>query len=171
MGSKGGKFEDHFVFLADTWFYEVYEALLKLGARARVVYRAPEAVKRKGLRPDNVPEDYMQGDPVQISVEWKDGAQTRRLAYEDFFDEKIVVGGVETIKPWTPHFVLHGSGVLNNKKTGCIACTHDCPGGIIGNNQYPLIEPRPVLRANWTRLPKPGTEVTIILKPVCSGGK
>ena len=169
LGSKGGKCEKFFVFLTDARVTEVHEALLELGARSRVVYKVEEAVKHKGLRPDNTPSDYMQGDPVQIFVEWKEGGQIKRMAYEDFFLEKLLVGESETTKPWTPHFVFHGSGALNNKKTGCIACTHDCPGGIIGNNQYPLIEPLPMLRADWQKLPKPGTKVIIIIRPVASG--
>ena len=170
LGAKGGQFERHFVFLTDAWVKDVHEALLELGVRSRVVYKLREAAKHKGLRPDNTPADYMQGDPVQIFVEWKDGRHTRRLAYEDFFLEKIVVGISETVKPWTPHFVFHGSGILNDAKTGCIACTHDCPGGIIGNNQYPLIEPRPMLRADWRKLPKPGSRVVVVIRPVISTG-
>ena len=64
--------------------------------------------------------------------------------------------------------MFHGSGALNKVTTGCIACTHDCPGGIIGNNQYPLMEPIPILRANWQKLPKPGTRVTVVIRPVPS---
>jgi len=169
LGAKGGEFEKFFVFLTDAWVREIHDALLELGARSRVVYKLPEAVKHKGLRTDNTPADYMQGDPVQIFVEWQQEGRTRRLAYEDFFLEKIVVGNAETLKPWTPHFVFHGSGVLNEKKTGCIACTHNCPGGIIGNNQYPLIEPVPILRADWLKLPKPGTRVIVVMRPVPSG--
>lgn len=62
-----------------------------------------------------------------------------------------------------------GYGVLNDKRTGCIARTHDCPGGIIGNNQFPLIDPVPVLRPDWQRLPAPGTRVVVVLSPVPSG--
>jgi hypothetical protein len=170
LGARGGEFEKHFVFVTDAGVDVVYNALLALGGRARVVYRLEDVPAHKGIRPDNTPADYFQGDPVQIFVEWRDGERTRRAAYEDFFLEKVTVGGVETVKPWTPHFVLHGSGVLNRKQTGCIGCTHDCPGGIIGNNAFPLVEPIPVLRAQWDRLPPPGTRVTVIFRPVPSAG-
>ena len=82
--------------------------------------------------------------------------------------EKAVVEGKEVLKPWTPHFVLHGSGVLNDTRTGCLMCTHDCPGGLIANNALPLKQPIPVLKANWRLLLKPGTKVTIVLRPVPS---
>src|SRR5271157_2354396 len=51
--------------------------------------------------------------------------------YEAFGREKVTVGGKEVIKPWTPHWVFHGSGVLHNERKGCIACPCDCPGGIM----------------------------------------
>ena len=168
LGARGGQFEEYFVFLADVSVRQVYDAMLELGARSRPVYRTSDVAAHKGLRPDDEPADYMQGDPVQIFVEWRQSGRTRRLAYEDFFDEKIIVGDSQTVKPWTPHFVFHGSGVLNKKRTGCIACTHDCPGGIIGNNQYPLVKPSPMLRAQWRRLPRPGTRVTVVIRPVAS---
>jgi len=169
LGARDGDYRDYFVFLTDATVPAIHDALHKLGARSRVVYKQSDVASHKGIRPDNKPDDYMQGDPVQIFVEWVHAGRTRRMAYEDFFLEKTTVSGTETIKPWTPHFVFHGSGVLNNMKTGCIACTHDCPGGIIGNNQYPLVEPVPVLKADWTRLPAPGTRVTVVIRPVPSG--
>ncbi len=168
LGSRGGKYEEYFVFLVDAGVKDVYDALGRLGARSTRVYALAEVDRHKGLRPDNTPADYLAGDPVQIFVEWEHDGQTRRLAYEDFFLERVDVGGGYTTKPWTPHFVFHGSGVVNKKKTGCIACTHDCPGGIIGNNQYPLVEPVPTLRADWQKLPPPGTAVTVVIRPVPS---
>lgn len=168
LGSKGGTRESFFVFLIDTSVESVHDALVELGARSRLAYRSVDVAKHRGPKPDNTPADYLQGDPVQILVLWKENENMRCLAYEDFFLEQIDMGGTKTQKPWTPHFVFHGSGVLNNAKTGCIACTHDCPGGIIGNNQFPLVDPVPVLRADWTRLPKPGTAVTIAFRPVPS---
>ena len=170
LGARGGDHADHFVFLTDASVVEVHDGLRRLGARSRVVYKKADVPAHKGIRPDNTPDDYMQGDPVQIFVEWHDGSQTRRLAYEDFFLEQTTGNPAVTVKPWTPHFVFHGSGVLNKASTGCIACTHDCPGGIIGNNQFPLVDPVPVLKADWSRLPAPGTRVTVVIRPVPSGG-
>ncbi len=169
LGARGGDYADHFVFLTDASVAEIHDGLRRLGARSRVVYKKADVAAHRGIRPDNTPDDYMQGDPVQIFVEWRDGSRKRRLAYEDFFLEQTTNSAV-TIKPWTPHFVFHGSGVLNRFKTGCIACTHDCPGGIIGNNQWPLVDPVPSLKADWSKLPAPGTRVTVVIRPVPSGG-
>jgi hypothetical protein len=170
LGSRTGKNARYFVFLTDGSVPQIHDALRQLGAQSRVVYHKSEIAQHQGIRPDNTPDDYLQGDAVQIFVEWKDEARTQRLAYEDFFLEKTAVSGTETVKPWTPHFVFHGSGVLNNSPSGCIACTHDCPGGIIGNNQYPLAEPIPILKADWSKLPAPGKLVTVVIRPVRSGG-
>ncbi len=172
LGSRGGRHERYFVFLVEAPVKEVHDALLRLGARGRVVYKLKDVPRHAGLRANSTPADYMQGDPVQIYVEWKSGDRKLRRAYEDFFLQQISVDGSKVVTPWTPHLVFHGSGVLNSKKTGCIACVHDCPGGIIGNNQYPLVEPRPVLRADWRILPPPGTRVWVVLRPVpsLSGG-
>ncbi|MHC4914739.1 MAG: YdjY domain-containing protein, partial [Planctomycetota bacterium] len=131
LGSRGGDYEKFFVFLVDTPVTAVHDALVRVGARARVVYKLEDLPPRKGLGPDTRRADYMQGDPVQIHVEWKADGRTVRRAYEDFFLQEMEVGGARVVKPWTPHLVFHGSGVLNGKKTGCIACVHDCPGGII----------------------------------------
>lgn len=168
MGSRGGRFEDAFVFLLDAWIPDVYRALLELGARPRAAFGAGGAIGHAGAKLQLIGQGYMNGDPVQAYVVWETPEGQRRRAYEDFFIERIVVDGKEVLKPWTPHFVLHGSGVLNDTQTGCLMCTHDCPGGLIANNALPLKTPIPVLKANWDLLPPPGTRVTIVLRPVPS---
>lgn len=168
LGCKGGKVDEYFVFLVDAWTPEVYKGLLELGARPRATFGSGGTVQHAGQALNLVDQGYMQGDPLLIYIEWDTPKGTMRRAYEDFFIEKIVVDGKEVEKPWTPHFILHGSGILNDTRTGCIACTHDCPGGIVANNQFPLNKPIPVLKANWDLLPKPGTRVTVVLRPVPS---
>lgn len=168
LGCKGGKVDENFVFLVDAWTPEVYAGLLKLGARPRATFGSGGAVDHAGAKLALIDKGYMEGDALLIWIEWQTPQGTQRRAYQDFFIEKAIVDGKEVIKPWTPHFVLHGSGVLNDTRTGCIACTHDCPGGIIANNQFPLKQPIPTLKANWDLLPPPGTRVTVILRPVPS---
>lgn len=168
MGSRGGKFDEAFVFLLDAWIPDIYDALLELGARPRATFGAGEPIIHHGTRLELIEEGYMNGDPIQVWVEWQTPEGTRRRAYEDFFIERAVVDGKTIEKPWTPHFVLHGSGVLNDTRTGCLACTHDCPGGLVANNALPLKRPIPVLKSNWDLLPKPGTQVIVVLRPVPS---
>ncbi len=170
LGAKNGKFKDFFVFLTDAWTWDIYSSLEKLGGRGRVVYKGDEIKNHMGISTNQKPQNYYQGDPVQIYIQWKDKNGTHCLAYEDFFIEKEI-GPDNSIayKPWTPHFVMHGSGAVNQKKTGCIACTHDCPGGIIGSNRYAIQTKIPVLKALWDRLPAPGTKIEVVFRPVPSG--
>jgi len=168
MGSRGGRFDDAFVFLLDAWIPDIYAALLELGARPRATFGTGGPLNHAGGSLERIEQGYMNGDPVQTYIEWDTPAGKRRRAYEDFFIEKIVMYGKEVLKPWTPHFVLHGSGVLNDARTGCLMCTHDCPGGLIANNALPLKTPIPTLKANWDLLPPPGTRVTVVLRPVPS---
>jgi len=163
------KMAGYFVFLVDVDTEKVSEALLKLGARPKVHYSIQEGKKRSGLKAETKPEDYLQGDPVVLSVFWKgdDGKWIER-AYQDFVTEKIKVNGKEIIKPWTPHFVFHASGTLHSSGTGCIACPCDCPGGIIADNRNPIYDPKPSVRFDMSKAPAPGTQVYVKIRPISS---
>ena len=158
----------YFVFLADLPTEDVYQALVRLGARPRVHYSMQAGKKRSGLRPDTTPEDYLQGDPVLLSVFWKEGDRWVERAYQDFVMERVLVDGKPVEKPWTPSFVFHGSGVIHKSGTGCIACPCDCPGGIIADNRYPIYDPKPIVRFDLRKAPKPGTAVYVRIRPVSS---
>jgi len=168
---EDAKFADFFVFLVEAQTEEVYDALVSLGARTRVHYSVAEGKKRSGLTPATKPEDYLQGDPVVLSIFWKEDGQWRERAYDDFVREKTVADGEEVEKPWTPHFVFHGSGAIHSSGTGCIACPCDCPGGIIADNRYPIYDPKPVVRFDWEKAPPVGTVVYVRIRPVCSNGR
>src|SRR5947209_16567110 len=58
------KMAGYFVFLVDVPTEDVYDALLKLGAKTRVHYGMEEGRKRSGLKAETTPDDYLQGDPV-----------------------------------------------------------------------------------------------------------
>ena len=155
------KYAEQFVFLCDAKTEDVHDALLAVGGTNAVHYAGADAKKHAGLRPDTKPEDYLQGDPVLISIGWREGEKWRELPYEAFAMEKVTVEGGDVVKPWTPHFVFHGSGALHGAGTGCLACPNDCPGGIITDNRNPIADPKPVLKFDWSRAPAPGTEITI----------
>jgi hypothetical protein len=158
----------YFVFVVDLPTEDVYEALLKLGAKTRVHYSMEEGHKRSGLNARTRPDDFLQGDPVVLSVFWKNGERWIERGYEDFAMERVLVGATPVEKPWTPHFVFHGSGAIHKSGTGCIACPCDCAGGIIADNRYPLYNPKPIVRFNWKMAPKPGTAVYVRIRPVSS---
>ena len=158
----------YFVFVADVSTEDVYHALLKLGARTRVHYGMEEGYKHSGLKPGTRPEDYLQGDPVVLSVFWKEGDRWVERPYEEFVKERVLAEGKPVEKPWTPHFVFHGSGAIHKSGTGCIACPCDCAGGIIADNRFPLYNPKPLVRFDWSKAPKVGTQVYVRIRPISS---
>jgi hypothetical protein len=119
-----------------------------------------------GLKPTTRFEDYLQGDPVVLSVFWKDGDKWIERPYQDFVVERVIVDGKPVEKPWTPSFVFHGSGVIHKSGTGCIACPCDCAGGIIADNRNPLYEPKPLVKFDMSKAPKPGTPVYVRIRGV-----
>ena len=94
-----------------------------------------------------------------------EGERRVERPYQDFAQEKVIVEGGEVIKPWTPHFVFHGSGAIHASGTGCIACPCDCAGGIIADNRYPVFNPKPIVRFDWSKAPPVGTPVYISIRP------
>ena len=165
------KMAGYFVFLVDVDTEKVSESLMKLGCRPKVHYSIHEGRKRSGLKPETKPEDYLQGDPVVLSVFWKgDDGKWVEKAYQDFVTEKVMIGDREVVKPWTPHFVFHGSGAIHSSGTGCIACPCDCPGGIIADNRFPIYDPKPRVRFDMSKAPAPGTQVYVKIRPITSTG-
>lgn len=163
------KMAAYFVFLVDVETEKVSEGLTKLGCRPRVHYSIQEGRKRSGLRPETTADDYLQGDPVVLSVFWKNAAgKWVEKAYQDFVTELIAVGEKQVEKPWTPHFVFHGSGAIHKSGTGCIACPCDCPGGIIADNRFPIYDPKPSVRFDMSKAPPPGTQVYVRIRPISS---
>jgi hypothetical protein len=162
------KMAGYFVFLVDAPTEDVHEALLKLGCKPRVHYSIQEGKKRTGLRPTTKPADYLQGDPVNLSVFWKAGERWVERPYQDFVTERVVVDGQPTEKPWTPHFVYHGSGAIHKSGTGCIACPCDCAGGLIADNRFPIYDPKPLVKFDMGKAPKVGTQVYVRVRPIIS---
>jgi hypothetical protein len=158
----------YFVFLVDVPTEDVYEGLTRLGAKARVHYSMQAGKKRSGLKPQTRPEDYLQGDPVLLSIFWKAKDGWVEHAYQDFVMERVLVESKPVEKPWTPSFVFHGSGVLHKSGTGCIACPCDCAGGIIADNRFPIYDPKPIVRFDLAKVPKAGTTVYVRIRPVSS---
>jgi hypothetical protein len=162
------KMAGYFVFLVDVPTEDVYKGLVELGAKTKVNYSLQEGRKRSGLTTRTKPDDFLQGDPVILSIFWKDGDRWVERPYQDFVKERVLVEGKPIEKPWTPSFVFHGSGVIHKAGTGCIACPCDCAGGIIADNRYPLYDPKPLVRFDWSQAPKVGTQVYVRIRAVCS---
>jgi hypothetical protein len=158
----------YFVFLVDVPTETVHKAMLKIGAKPKVHYSMEEGHKRSGLKAETKKDDYLQGDPVLISVFWKDGEKWVEKPYQSFVTERVLVGKTPTEKPWTPSFVYHGSGAIHKSGTGCIACPCDCAGGIIADNRYPLYNPKPLVKFDLQKTPKPGTQVYVRIRLIPS---
>jgi hypothetical protein len=166
------KMASYFVFLVDTPTEKVFDGLIELGCRPLVHYSVQEGRKRSGLTEETSPEDYLQGDPVVLSVFWQDAeGKWVEKAYQHFATEQVEVGGKLVEKPWTPHFVFHGSGAIHKSGTGCIACPCDCPGGIIADNRFPIYDPKPTVRFDMAKAPPPGTQVYLRIRPISSRGE
>ncbi|HEY3789349.1 MAG TPA: YdjY domain-containing protein [Urbifossiella sp.] len=159
------KMADYFVFLVDAPAEDVHAGMMKLGCKPRVHHSMAEGKKRTGLKPTTGLDDYLQGDPVAISVFWKKGEKWVEKPYQDFVTERVMVEGKPVEKPWTPHFVYHGSGAIHKSGTGCIACPCDCPGGLIADNRNPIYNPKPLVKFDTSKAPPAGTQVYIRLRP------
>jgi hypothetical protein len=156
---RPAEFRDYFVFLTQADVEDICHGLVKLGAKSRFHCSREEGKKLAG-------REYLQGDPVVISIFWKDGDHWIERPYDNFVQEKSHREAKEGVKPWTPHWVFHGSGVIHQEHTGCIACPCDCPGGIIADNRDPIYTPRPTVRVDWKKAPAEGTTVYVRIRPV-----
>ncbi len=162
------KMANYFVFLVDVPTEKVHEAIVKLGAKTRIHYSMEEGHKRSGLKATTKPADFLQGDPVLLSVFWKEGERWVERPYQDFARERVLVEGKHVEKPWSPSFVFHGSGAIHRSGTGCIACPCDCAGGLIADNRFPLYNPKPEVRFDLARVPAAGTQVYVRIRAVCT---
>jgi hypothetical protein len=160
------KMAGYFVFLVDVPTEKVYQGLVDLGAKTRVSYSIQASKKHIGLKPTTKIEDYLDGDPVVLSVFWKADGKWVERPYEWFVTERVLVDGKPVEKPWTPHWVFHGSGAIYRSGTGCIACPCCCAGGIIADNRDPLYEPKPMVKFHMHRAPPVGTPVYVRIRPV-----
>jgi hypothetical protein len=148
---------------------EVFRGLMDLGCRPGVHYSIQDGRRRAGLTPETRPEDYLQGDPVVLSVFWQDeSSRWIERPYQYFVTEAVMVNGQKVEKPWTPHFVFHGSGAIYKAATGCIACPCDCPGGLIADNRFPIYDPKPRVRFDMSKAPPVGTQVYVRIRAITS---
>lgn len=166
FGSKGGKMEPYFVFTTDVSRSEINKALQEIGVKSRRQIPMEEVKTRTGLKPTTTKDDYLQGDPIIVTVRFKKGAMIVEAALEDFIDEKIFVEGHEVIKPYTPHFIYHGTAEAIDFPSGCIVCPSDCNGGIITDNVLPLKTTVNYYKVNWDRMPSVGSKVEVVLKSI-----
>lgn len=166
FGAKGGKMESYFVFTTEVDRREINASLQHLGVTSRRQIPMEEVKQRTGLKASTTRDDYLDGDPIICTIRFIKGGQIVEAAIEDFIEEKIEVGGQEVIKPYTPHFVYHGTAEAINFPSGCILCPSDCNGGIITDNVLPLKTTVNYYRVNWGRMPAVGSKVEVVLRSI-----
>ncbi len=166
FGAKGGKMEPYFVFTTDVSRVDIDKAIRELGIRSRRQIPMNEVAQRTGLKATTVREDYLDGDPMICTIRFQEGKEIVEAAIEDFIDEKIMVEGKEVFKPYTPHFIYHGTAEAINFPSGCILCPSDCNGGIITDNVLPLKTTVNYYKVNWNRMPAVGSKVEVVLKSI-----
>lgn len=166
FGSYGGKMEGWFVFTTRIGRNLIDKAVQKIGLQSRRQIPMEEVAKHTGLRPETQVSDYLDGDPVIVTVRFEKEGKVVEGALEDFIEEKIIVEGKEVIKPYTPHWVYHGTGEAIQFASGCIVCPSDCNGGIITDNTLPLKTTVNYYRVNWDRMPPVGSRAEIALKSI-----
>lgn len=170
FGVWGGKMEGYFVFTTGVSRTEIDKAIRELGVTSRRQLPMEEVDKRKGLKPTTTREDYLDGDPVIVTVRFVKDGKLVEGAMEDFIREKIIVEGKEVEKPYTPHFVYHGTGEAINFPSGCIVCPSDCNGGIITDNVLPLKTTENYYLIDWDRMPPVDSKVEVVLKSIYGPG-
>jgi hypothetical protein len=166
FGAKGGKMEKFFVFTTELSRVDVNKALKGLGVTSRRQIPMEEVKMRTGLKPTTTPADYLDGDPIIVTIRFEKDGMIVETALEDLIDEKIIVEGEEVIKPYTPHFIYHGTAEAINFPSGCIVCPSDCNGGIITDNVLPLKTTVNYYKVNWDRMPAVGSKAEVVLKSI-----
>lgn len=163
-GCTDGRNEPHFIFKSEVSSADADAALQAAGAVAYNNFSVPDAVSHLQNH-EECWQHYLDGTKVMPSIRWVEDGVVREVAFERFFTE-ISTGrdGIEVEKEFTPHFIYHGSSLLNTDGLfGCLVCQQDCSGGLICNNAGACCRPVPMLKPDWTLIPDPGTTVTLVV--------
>ena len=168
IGSKGGKWEDYFIFTTDVSRTDIDKGIQDIGIKYRRQISRLKKKEHMGLKPTTSINDYLDGDPITATIRFEKDGKIVESAFEDFIQEKIEVEKQEVIKPYTPHFIYHGTGEMEKYESGCIVCPSDCPGGIITDNTFPLLTMLSLYKVNWDRMPPVGSRVEVSLRSIYS---
>jgi len=163
-GCSEGTNAPHFIIKTDVPLLVCNRKLLEVGAKSYQQFPVVDAIQKMKSGHFSK-ESYLDGTPVMVSLRWRQDGRLHEVPFERCFLEKALApNGEEIVKPFTPHFVYHGSGVLNlDKNYGCLVCQQDCSGGLICNNQGTCVKPVPILKPNWETLPPKGQLVALVV--------
>ncbi|MCF8030712.1 MAG: YdjY domain-containing protein [Desulfohalobiaceae bacterium] len=162
IGCRGGSMEAYFIFTTDVPRPEINKAIQDIGVRYTNQIKKNWR-QHKGLKETTSVDDFLNGDPVLVSIQFQKNGKKVQRPLEYFIQEKIEVKDHDARRPYTPHFVYHGTGEAIDSGTGCIVCPSDCYGGIITDNRLPVRTYDSWYRVDWERMPKVGSKVVVIL--------
>ncbi|HEX76227.1 MAG TPA: hypothetical protein G4O12_06560 [Dehalococcoidia bacterium] len=131
-----------------------------------------DTLKEAGLKPgQNIlytgEEKQPSGPPVKLLIQWNDGSNTKTLDMSQIIFDKTTGKPLSAIDE---PFVFLGSyvvrGELESERTGCIACTVNCPNSLFSTNKansgYHMERSRYYIPEGI--LPQVGTKVTVIIR-------
>jgi hypothetical protein len=153
---NGGSAKYWALFVSPVSDHDVRAALDSIGAR-RGENLTPATWNESNDPKNPEPDKRVEGSKIEVFVEWKG----KRRALADVLAEEGIAapridfryGGNEA---WQKDF-----------HSGCIVCLYSCPGGAIGNHAHTIrdyVRDGVVYASRPDRLPRAGTEVTIILR-------
>jgi hypothetical protein len=152
----GGRSKLWALFVSSVSDHDVRVALDSLGARRGENLTPATWNERENLK-SSEPDKRVEGTKLEVLVEWsgKRVPLAHLLAEEGSAAPKLDFryGGNEA---WQNEF-----------HSGCIVCLYSCPGGAIGNHAHTIrdyVKDGVIYASRPERLPKAGTNVTIILK-------
>jgi hypothetical protein len=168
FGCEGGKAQAFFVFTTKVERAAIDDALREIGLKSRRQIGDKDYKQHSGLKPETKPEDYLDGDPVLVSVRFQKDGKVVERALEDFISEKILVQGKEVVKPYTPHWVYHGTAEAIRYASGCVTCPEGCWGGLIADNSVPVLTLDRWYRVDWEKMPPVGSRVEVVVRSMYS---
>ncbi len=86
------------MFTTDVSRRDINNAILELGIKSRRQIPFEEVAARQGLKPTTTEDDYLNGDPVIVTICFEKNGEIVESAMEDMIQEKILVEDKEVIK-------------------------------------------------------------------------
>jgi hypothetical protein len=164
IGCKDGSQEKFFIFTTDVARSEIDKSIQILGAKYHHQIPKEGWKKHRGVKETMSLGDFLDGDPVMVSIRFQKDGKSIQIPLENLIEEKIEIDGKEVFRPYTPHYVYHGTGESIQYPSGCIVCPSDCFGGIITDNRLPVLTYDSWYRVNWNKMPPVGSKVEVIFQ-------
>lgn len=164
IGCKDGSQEKFFIFTTDVSRTKIDEAIQGMGVKHSHQISKKGWKKHQGVKDTMSPDDFLNGDPTLVSIRFQKDGKTVQIPLENLIEEKIEIDGKEVLRPYTPHYIYHGTGEAIHYASGCIVCPSDCFGGIITDNRLPILTYDSWYRVNWNKMPPAGEKVEVVLQ-------